>query len=150
MSSLCADSSSGLFLDLQMLNCSVCNVYAHSKCVDGYGAYSADGKWKCAACLDPRATQCCFCETKSNQLIRRPTYPNCFSWIHTVCLHAENTVLPEKKDSNSDSDSDSDDDCNVCTICDDDDSKRVDLQRVSSLSTDVNCDMLSCHVVHVV
>lgn len=59
-------------------------------------------------------------------------------------------MLPEKKDSNSDSDSDSDDDCNVCTICDDDDSKRVDLQRVSPLSTDANCDMLSCHVVHVV
>ena len=72
-----------------------------------------------------------------------------------MCLHAQNTVmLPEKKD-NSDSDSDSDDDCNACTICADDDSKRVDLQRVSSLSAGANydvllCPVLSCHVVRIV
>ena len=105
-----------------------------------------DGTWRCAACQESKATQCCFCETKSTQLFRRPTYPNCFSWVHTACLHADcgkddtnsGVSKKEKQDKKSkkrkhddSDDSDDEDDADQCAVCADDD-KRVDLQRVNT------------------
>lgn len=105
-----------------------------------------DGTWRCAACQESKATQCCFCETKSTQLFRRPTYPNCFSWVHTACLHADcgkddihgAASKKEKQDKkgkkrkpDDSDDSDDEDDADQCTVCADDD-KRVDLQRVNT------------------
>jgi hypothetical protein len=114
----------------------------HTNCTDGFGETARDGTWRCAACLDPKATQCCFCETKSTQLLRRPTYPNCYSWVHTVCLHANYLSLNQlkkktsrKSNANDDSDSDSDDEGAECAICAEDEMKMVDLQRVSEITS---------------
>ena len=121
-----------------MLVCTSCGVRVHDICTDGYGTKSSNGSWCCAACQEKRATQCCFCETKSSQLFRRPTYPNCFSWVHTVCLHAHYTGLANVnkkrkvvKKKSVDDDSDSDEEVDVCAVCADDEFRRVDLQRVS-------------------
>ena len=121
-----------------MLVCTSCGVHVHELCTDGYGTKSSKGTWCCAACLEKRATQCCFCETKSSQLFRRPTYPNCFSWVHTVCLHAHYTGLNDVnkkrkvvKRKNVEESDDSDEEVDVCAVCADDEFRRVDLQRVS-------------------
>lgn len=121
-----------------MLVCTSCGVRVHDICTDGYGTKAINGSWCCAACQEKRATQCCFCETKSSQLFRRPTYPNCFSWVHTVCLHAHYTGLADiakkrkvVKKKSVDDDSDSDEEVDVCAVCADDEFRRVDLQRVS-------------------
>lgn len=125
-----------------MLVCSSCEIPVHTNCTDGFGETARDGTWRCAACLDPKATQCCFCETKSTQLLRRPTYPNCYSWVHTVCLHANYLSLNQlkkktsrKSNANDDSDSDSDDEGAECAICAEDEMKMVDLQRVSEITS---------------
>ena len=100
-----------------------------------------DGKtWKCASCTHKKATQCCFCETKSQQLFRRPTYPNCFSWVHTVCLHASvpsvSPTTPKAKGGYQakkvEVEEDDDVDTDACVICAEDVDRNADLQRVST------------------
>lgn len=130
----------------KMLSCAVCKIFVHENCTDGFGEIGKNGAWRCASCLDPRATQCCFCETKSTQLLRRPTYPKCYSWVHSVCLHANYLSLNQlkkktslkKNGSDNDSDSDSDDEGAECSICAEDEMKMVDLQRVSNLNFSIS------------
>ena len=85
----------------RMLNCSICHLTVHEGCTDGFGSSTpGEGAWTCAKCLDPyNATQCCCCETRSEAMMRRPTYPTAArSWIHTACLHAPDRDKPKGSD----------------------------------------------------
>jgi hypothetical protein len=63
----------------------------------GGGGGEGTEKWKCGPCVDPKATQCAFCENKCHLMYRRMTYPGISCWIHGACLHAAYVVERQSK-----------------------------------------------------